>query len=528
MKGSDDSNDYLSKIASNESNEEIIKTLLKKLDETTQKLDEKTQKLDETTQKLDETTQKLDETTQKLDESTQKLEESQKIIKKKDEKMKKLIPNLNNIESISNEIKDYKLKLPNDVIEKIQTIQDLLKNCGKSNNSIEVIHSFKQNFDYKFGNEINNTMFIDYMNKSIQTLYSWSSWRRKGISDFFNSIEIDDFLYIPMITDDLLSKFKKHLFLGVINNQAIPMRLEVIKKFLLYTNEDFKERPFNYTLEIELNREEKFSQNFNDDYSNHCEIKINVETLKDYIFSNVIIEAYILTAKEVFGSNATFVNEKNTKMALEIIYNDIIKNLKICNLQKDIFGVTLYSKNIIIADCFEQEFGKSKNEREKLVFLGMFLIVILHEIMHCLTNILPSFEKQYEKLQNPFIRSYKKRLDFYNYVTGINTNYNNKDEIKLLSEENDKGDIIRDSGNLFENILFKGEGYNKFDYLKAEYLFNKNNLAKTVENFNKGYEDFVSKYNKLNLSYLNMNTGHMFKGKCNFRTCLLSPYEWAL
>ena len=185
--------------------------------------------------------------------------------------------------------------------------------------------------------------------------------------------------------------------------------------------------------------------------------------------------------------------------------------------------MALYSKNIIIADSFETDFNESKNQREKLVILGGLLITILHDIMHCLTNILPSFEEKYEKLQNPFIRTYKKNLEYYNYVTGLNSDYDDKSEIDLIAEGNT--DIIRDSGDLFEYILFKEEYYKSYNYLKAKYLFNEKNLNKSVENFNKDYNNFKVHYNNLELNYLNNNTGYLFKRKLSFRGCLLSPYE---
>ena len=232
--------------------------------------------------------------------------------------MKNLIPDFENIENINKTIQTYKSSLEKDIKEKILKIQNLLRKCDRSNDSIKLINSIKQNFDYKFGNEINNTIFIDYMNKSLPTLFSWSKARRKQISDFFNQIGIDDFLYIPMLNDDLLSKFKKHLFLGIINNQLIPMRNEVARKFVLYTNKDFNEKAFDYSLEIELNRDENFLKYFCKDYSNYSKIKIDIKALKKYIFSNVIIDAYLLTSKEIFGKDATFVNRDNIKKALEI------------------------------------------------------------------------------------------------------------------------------------------------------------------------------------------------------------------
>ena len=59
-------------------------------------------------------------------------------------------------------------------------------------------------------------------------------------------------------------------------------------------------------------------------------------------------EAYLETCKDIFG-DADFVNEKNIEIALNEIYENIIKkNMKLAKLEKGYYGETIYSKKIFI------------------------------------------------------------------------------------------------------------------------------------------------------------------------------------
>lgn len=83
---------------------------------------------------------------------------------------------------------------------------------------------------------------------------------------------------------------------------------------------NFEEISFNIT------REESFIKKFPEYEKNHT-FKLNLENIKEYIFSRTIKEAYLETCKDIFDKDANFVNEENIELALNEIYEKIIKKI---------------------------------------------------------------------------------------------------------------------------------------------------------------------------------------------------------
>lgn len=79
---------------------------------------------------------------------------------------------------------------------------------------------------------------------------------------------------------------------------------------------------------------------------------MNLETLEKYIFSRTVQDALLETCKDIFGEDAPFLNIENFKDALKKINNEIVKKMRIAMLEKDNFGVTLYTKKIVISNFF--------------------------------------------------------------------------------------------------------------------------------------------------------------------------------
>ena len=71
--------------------------------------------------------------------------------------------------------------------------------------------------------------------------------------------------------------------------------------------------------------------------------------------------------------------------------------MKIVTLEKGYFGVTIYSKTIFISNAFIRNIKDLTLLETRVTYLAGLLRTILHEIMHCLTNYLPSFSRNYQE-----------------------------------------------------------------------------------------------------------------------------------
>ena len=278
---------------------------------------------------------------------------------------------------------------------------------------------------------------------------------------------------------------------------------------------NFEEISFNIT------REESFIKKFPEYEKNHT-FKLNLENIKEYIFSRTIKEAYLETCKDIFDKDANFVNEENIELALNEIYEKIIKkNMKIVKLEKRHFGMTIYSKKIFISNSFISNIKNSTMLEMSVTFLAGLLKTILREIMHCLTNYLPSLSTDYKELSNPFIRTFKKNIKIYNYVIGKSECKDEKNVLEILQNNIENYQLILDSGIHFESKLF--ENNNKMNYFNSGYFLNVKNLNQPLKDFKAKMKDFEGeidescKFQKLrdktSVIFQNFNNSFYF-GKC--------------
>ena len=80
---------------------------------------------------------------------------------------------------------------------------------------------------------MDNHTFISFMKKGLSTLYSSDKEISKNVFDFFKNIqkEIKNFIFIPIINNNFLCEFKKHLYLGVLANHFKENDLNDLKKY---------------------------------------------------------------------------------------------------------------------------------------------------------------------------------------------------------------------------------------------------------------------------------------------------------
>jgi hypothetical protein len=310
-----------------------------------------------------------------------------------------------------------------------------------------------------------------------------------------------------MLEQNTLCEFKKHIYLGVLSSQKDLEDQDSLTEYILYDDLHFNITSF-HEIKFNIKRDEKFIKTFSD-YTKEHEFKLNLETIKDYMFSQTIKEAYLETCREIFGNNASFVNMKNIEKALNKIYEDVIKNLKFAKLEPFYYGVTLYNKKVLISNNFDKNIKESILDRKKLSFMAGLVMTILHEITHCLSNILPLYSDDYNELSNPFIRTFKKNIAIYDFVTGKKEYKSEKNVKDMLKEKINNYKYIKDSGSLFESKLFTN--IHTSSYLDSEYFLNINNLKQPLKIFKEGYNDFMGKSLENDLKYLNDKTSVSFR-----------------
>ena len=412
------------------------------------------------------------------------------------------------IRILKDQIKKFKSELPDETLKNIEELQELLVGNKLPENTFEYI-CLNRSFDFKFGENISNEDFISYVRKSILTLYSTDKIFKDNAFKLFKNIQkkIKDFLYIPMLEQNTLCEFKKHIYLGVLSSQKDLEDQDSLTEYILYDDLYFNITSF-HEIKFNIKRDEKFIKTFSD-YTKEHEFKLNLETIKDYMFSQTIKEAYLETCREIFGNNASFVNMKNIEKALNKIYEDVIKNLKFAKLEPFYYGVTLYNKKVLISNNFDKNIKESTLDRKKLSFMAGLVMTLLHEITHCLSNILPLYSDDYNELSNPFIRIFKKNIAIYDFVTGKKEYKSEKNVIDILKEKINNYKYIKDSGSLFESKLFTN--IHTSSYLDSEYFLNINNLKQPLKIFKEGYNDFMGKSLENDLKYLNDETSVSFR-----------------
>ena len=200
--------------------------------------------------------------------------------------------------------------------------------------------------------------------------------------------------------------------------------------------------------------------------------------------------------------------------------------MKIVKLEEGHFGMTIYNKKIFISNSFIINIKDSTKLERNVTFLAGLLRRILHEIMNCLINYLPSLSKDYKGLCNPFISSYKKNIKVYNYVLGKVVYLGAKNSLEILQNKIENYKIIRDSGNHFESKLF--EDNDKMNYFNSEYFLNVKNLNQPLKDFKANMIAFEAKINEsYELKKLRDETSVIFKqyddNTFYFGRCLLNP-----
>ena len=163
----------------------------------------------------------------------------------------------------------------------------------------------------------------------------------------------------------------------------------------------------------------------------------------------------------------------------------------------------------MISNNFDKNIKESTLDRKKLSFMAGLVMTLLHEITHCLSNILPLYSDDYNELSNPFIITFKKNISIYDFVTGKKEYKSEKNVKDMLKEKINNYKYIKDSGSLFESKLFTN--IHTSSYLDSEYFLNINNLKQPLKIFKEGYNDFMGKILENDLKYLNDETSVSFR-----------------
>ena len=449
------------------------------------------------------------------------------IIKEKDNEIEQIkkrmkLMKINNfdIDILSQDFIDkFKSTFTTEQQKEISELQELLIGNNESNKKFEN-YTMKRAFDYKFGNSIDNNKFISYINEGISILYSNND--NQDAFAFFKNIKkyIKDFLYIPMLKNNTLYELKKFIYLKVITNQLKFDDGDLLLNHILYNESNFNESPFE---EIQTNIiSDKILLKYFPQYGESTQIKLNLETIRDYIFSKTIQEAYFETCKEIFGEDAKFVTVENIKKASNDIYENIIKtNLRYAKLEDGFFGFSLYSKKILIKNSFITNIKNAWNERKKITLLVALIMTILREVSHCLINLLPIYDIKYEELSNPFIPTFKKNITIFDYVKG-ETMCEGGNVLDILKEKIKNYNLITDSGCHFEKKIFNNCDH--YNYLISEYFLRINNLNCSLKEFIDNFENFKKTFGSDDANSLNKGVTILNRG-CFLviGTCFLNP-----
>ena len=430
------------------------------------------------------------------------------------------------IAKLNDKIKEFKKEVyKNDILNMKQLEQLQEKLVGNFNNYIFKRNKIQCPFKYKFGTEMDNETFISFIDKGLDTLYSGQQKLQEKAINFFINIKnlIPEPIYLPMLNNNSLCQFKKHIYLSLLTSQIEEDDYNSLLEYIFYTDSYFNEQEFKEII-LEAKRDDAFIKLFKN-YKSDFYFILNFDILEKYIFSKSIRDAYLETCKTIFGKDATFVSEDNILKALKDIYEQVVKKIKFIKMEEGYLGITIYSKKIFITNLFIQNIYGENDEQKKMTYLVGLILTILHEISHCLTNCLPLYSNDYKELSNPFIRTWKKNVKVYNLVVGNEDYEDTKNVNDILKEKIPNYKMIKDSGHLFESILFENMTNYKYNYLIAEYFLNMGNLDQSLKDFKNNYAIFVQKFNSSeNLMKLNENSCVLFNKYsdcCFFGKCLL-------
>ena len=367
-------------------------------------------------------------------------------------------------EKLRIDIDNYIKTLSEEERKRIEGLQKYLTNYDNNYKFEE--NKIKMPLFHTFGENIDNKKFISYIEQEITNLYSSNKKISKNIFKFFQDIEkeIKNFICIPMLKENSLQEFKKHIYLKILTNQLEERDYKILIRYIFYDDEYFNESNFE-EISFSITRNDLFIKKF-PEYEKNYKFKLNLENIKEYMFSKTIKEAYLETCKDIFDKDASFVNKKNIDLVLNDIYEEIIKkNLKIVKLEKGHFGTSIYSKKIFISQSFIKNIKESEKQEKSITILAMLIRTILKEIMNCLTNYLPSFSKDEKGLS--------------------------KNSVEILQNNIENYNLISESGSNFERKLFDNES--KMNFFNSEYFLNLKNLNQSLKNFKEKMKAFEAK-----------------------------------
>lgn len=190
--------------------------------------------------------------------------------------------------------------------------------------------------------------------------------------------------------------------------------------------------------------------------------------------------------------------------------------------------MTIFTKKILISNEFYNKIKDTEYDGRKVSILAGLIITILHEIAYCLTNYLPSYSSDFSRLCNPFIGTFKKNVEIYDFIVGKSP-FNGNDLFDFLKEKIENYKLIKDSRTLFEKKIF-GTNYQN-NYLNSEYFLRIENLQKSLKNFKAQYSKFIEEVNNEGLDILNTKTFIVFKrvkDSFYFWKCIFDPEKYTL
>ena len=88
-------------------------------------------------------------------------------------------------------------------------------------------------------------------------------------------------------------------------------------------------------------------------------------------------------------------------------------------------------------------------------------------------NYLPSYSSNFSRLCNPFIGTFKKNVEIYDFIVGKSP-FNGNDLFDFLKVKIENYKLLKDSRTLFEKKIF-GTNYQN-NYLNSEYFLRIENL----------------------------------------------------
>ena len=122
------------------------------------------------------------------------------------------------------------------------------------------------------------------------------------------------------------------------------------------------------------------------------------------------------------------------------------------------------------------------------------------------------------------IRTFKKNIKVYDFVTGKKNFESNKSVFMMLKEKIPNYKEIKDSGSLFEKKIFHDIKEN--NYLKSEFFLRIENLNQSLNDFQFSYAMYLNKIKENDLELLNDETSIPFR-RINdffcFGRCILDP-----